>query len=89
MRGPALASGTSAPVAEQLQIAGLARLSSCDWPGKLVATVFLQGCPLDCGYCHNPGLLDPRVPGVVAWRAAPSFVKCSYMAQAPGSIVSR
>ncbi|MEO6982323.1 MAG: anaerobic ribonucleoside-triphosphate reductase activating protein [Edaphobacter sp.] len=53
--------------AEGLQIAGLARLSSCDWPGKLVATVFLQGCPLDCGYCHNPGLLDPRVPGTIAW----------------------
>jgi pyruvate formate lyase activating enzyme len=54
--------------ADELQIAGIARLSSCDWPGKLVATVFLQGCPLDCGYCHNPGLLDPRVPGTVAWQ---------------------
>ncbi|MEO7122750.1 MAG: anaerobic ribonucleoside-triphosphate reductase activating protein [Lacisediminihabitans sp.] len=54
--------------AEDLQIAGLARLSSCDWPGKLVATVFLQGCPLDCGYCHNPDLLDPRVLGTVAWQ---------------------
>jgi len=53
--------------AESLQIAGLARLSTCDWPGHLVATVFLQGCPLDCGYCHNPGILDPRVPGVVPW----------------------
>jgi pyruvate formate lyase activating enzyme len=54
--------------ADELQIAGMARLSSCDWPGMLVATVFLQGCPLDCGYCHNPGLLDPRVPGTVSWR---------------------
>jgi pyruvate formate lyase activating enzyme len=54
--------------ADQLQIAGLARLSTCDWPGRIVATVFLQGCPLDCGYCHNPGILDPRVPGVVPWR---------------------
>jgi pyruvate formate lyase activating enzyme len=54
--------------AEQLQIAGIARLSTCDWPGRLVATVFLQGCPLDCGYCHNPGILDPRVPGVVPWH---------------------
>jgi pyruvate formate lyase activating enzyme len=53
--------------AEQLQIAGIARLSTCDWPGHLAATVFLQGCPLDCGYCHNPGILDPRVPGVVPW----------------------
>jgi pyruvate formate lyase activating enzyme len=59
----------SAPArAEDLQIAGIARLSSCDWPGMLVTTVFLQGCPLDCGYCHNPGLLDPRVPGTIAWH---------------------
>jgi len=54
--------------ADTLQIAGLARLSSCDWPGHLVATVFLQGCPLACGYCHNPGILDPTAPGVFAWR---------------------
>jgi pyruvate formate lyase activating enzyme len=54
--------------ADTLQIAGLARLSTCDWPGHLVATAFLQGCPLACGYCHNPGILDPRVPGTLAWR---------------------
>lgn len=53
--------------ADELRIAGIARLSSCDWPGRLVATVFLQGCPLACGYCHNPGILDPRAPGVVPW----------------------
>jgi pyruvate formate lyase activating enzyme len=53
--------------ADSLQIAGLTRLSTCDWPGKLVATVFLQGCPLACTYCHNPSLLDPRTPGVVEW----------------------
>ncbi|KGM11907.1 anaerobic ribonucleoside-triphosphate reductase activating protein [Cellulomonas bogoriensis] len=53
--------------AEGLQIAGLVPLSTCDWPGRLVATVFCQGCPLDCGYCHNPGLIDPRTPGTVRW----------------------
>ena len=54
--------------ADDLQIAGLTRLSTCDWPGKLVATVFLQGCPLACAYCHNPSILDPRAPGVVGWQ---------------------
>ncbi|HEY8719326.1 anaerobic ribonucleoside-triphosphate reductase activating protein [Pengzhenrongella sp.] len=54
--------------ADDLQIAGLTRLSTCDWPGKLVATVFLQGCPLACTYCHNPDLLDPRAPGTVCWQ---------------------
>ncbi len=59
---------TVSACADELQIAGLVRLSSCDWPGKLVATVFLQGCPLNCGYCHNPELLDPHVSGTVAWH---------------------
>lgn len=50
-----------------LAIAGLTPLSTCDWPDHLVATVFLQGCPWRCTYCHNPGILDPRTPGVVPW----------------------
>lgn len=53
--------------AAALPIAGLTRLSSCDWPGRLVATVFVQGCPWRCSYCHNPDLIDPRTPGVIPW----------------------
>jgi pyruvate formate lyase activating enzyme len=53
---------------ESLAIAGLTPLSTCDWPGRLVATVFLQGCPWRCTYCHNPDLLDPTVPGEVSWQ---------------------
>lgn len=52
---------------DALAVAGLTPLSSCDWPGRLVATVFLQGCPWRCTYCHNAGILDPRGPGVVPW----------------------
>jgi pyruvate formate lyase activating enzyme len=51
-----------------LAIGGLAPLSTCDWPGKLVATVFAQGCPWDCVYCHNPDLIDPRATGAMAWE---------------------
>lgn len=54
--------------ADGLTIAGLTRLSTCDWPGRLVATVFLQGCPWRCTYCHNPALLDPTAPGQIPWR---------------------
>ncbi len=53
--------------ADELVVAGLASLSTCDWPDHLVATVFLQGCPWDCGYCHNPDLIDPRRAGTVSW----------------------
>lgn len=49
-------------------MAGLTPLSSCDWPGRLVATAFLQGCPWRCTYCHNSAILDPRAPGQVPWQ---------------------
>lgn len=49
-------------------VAGLTSLSTCDWPGRLVATVFLQGCPWRCTYCHNPAILDPTAPGQVPWQ---------------------
>ncbi|WP_087101504.1 anaerobic ribonucleoside-triphosphate reductase activating protein [Brachybacterium nesterenkovii] len=54
--------------AADLQIAGLVPLSTVDWPGRLVATLFCQGCPWRCGYCHNTAILDPRTPGEVPWE---------------------
>jgi pyruvate formate lyase activating enzyme len=57
----------------------LARLSSVDWPGQLVATVFTRGCPWDCGYCHNPHLLsaasEPADPDLIAWQAVAAFLE--------------
>ncbi|MRR10909.1 anaerobic ribonucleoside-triphosphate reductase activating protein [bacterium] len=41
----------------ELSIGGLSPMSTVDWPGQLVATVFLRGCPWNCSYCHNPHLL--------------------------------
>jgi len=42
-----------------LEVAGFTPLSTTDWPDKLVAVVFVQGCPWRCHYCHNAGL-QPR-----------------------------
>lgn len=53
--------------AQDLQVAGLQPLSTVDWPGKLAAVLFLQGCPWRCAYCHNHEILDPRTPGEVPW----------------------
>ncbi len=63
---PSAASRTE-PSADSLAIAGLVPLSTVDWPGKLAATVFLQGRPLACPYCQNEAILDPKVPGAVPW----------------------
>ena len=54
---------------DDLQIAGLVPMSTVDWPGKFAASLFLQGCPWACPYCHNSAIIDPRIPGVVAWSA--------------------
>jgi pyruvate formate lyase activating enzyme len=60
---------TARIAASDLQIAGLVPLSTVDWPGRLTATVFCQGCPWSCTYCHNTAILDPAVPGAVPFAA--------------------
>jgi len=32
--------------------------STLDWPGKVVTTVFLKGCPISCPYCSNSRLIE-------------------------------
>lgn len=51
------------PLPSPLPIAGIIPFSATDWPGKLTVTVFVQGCPLRCSYCHNP-TLQPFSPGL-------------------------
>jgi len=34
--------------------------TAVDFPRRLSAVLFLQGCPWRCGYCHNPHLQPPR-----------------------------
>lgn len=59
--------GHSRTTADDLQIAGLVPLSTVDWPDRLVATIFAQGCPWNCFYCHNRALIPTRTPGAVLW----------------------
>jgi len=40
-----------------MQIAGLVKSSLIDYPGKVAAVVFTQGCNFRCGFCHNPDLI--------------------------------
>lgn len=68
-------SGADAAALASLQIAGLVPLSTVDWPGMLVATAFLQGCPWQCVYCHNPDLMVSRTPGTVAWDEVAALLR--------------
>ncbi|MDP2336378.1 MAG: anaerobic ribonucleoside-triphosphate reductase activating protein [Bacteroidota bacterium] len=44
-----------------MQIGGFVKQSLIDYPGKIAAIVFTQGCNFRCGYCHNPGLVLPEL----------------------------
>ncbi|MEF2070108.1 anaerobic ribonucleoside-triphosphate reductase activating protein [Consotaella aegiceratis] len=59
----------------ELRVGGLAPLSTCDWPGQLVATIFCQGCPWRCPYCHNPHLLAARGDRELAWPDIGAFLR--------------
>jgi pyruvate formate lyase activating enzyme len=39
-------------------IGGFQRFSLIDYPGRICAIVFTQGCNFRCPYCHNPELVD-------------------------------
>lgn len=45
---------------ETLVVGGLTPFTTIDFPGRLAAVVFCQGCPWRCGYCHNPHLHSPQ-----------------------------
>ena len=36
---------------------GFVPLSTVDWRGRAVCTVFFRGCPVRCSYCHNASIL--------------------------------
>jgi len=59
----------------ELRVGGLARLSTCDWPGELVATVFCQGCGWNCIYCHNPHLRPAQSKEQISWKEVFTFLE--------------
>ena len=51
--------GSTPQETRSLKVGGFVPFSTTDFPGKLAAVVFVQGCPWECVYCHNPHL-QPR-----------------------------
>jgi pyruvate formate lyase activating enzyme len=48
-----------------MKIGGLQKVSLIDYPGRICAIIFTQGCNFRCPYCHNPELVDPKRFGPV------------------------
>jgi pyruvate formate lyase activating enzyme len=60
--------------AEPLALGGLVPFSTGDFPGRLAAVVFAQGCPLRCRYCHNPHLRE-RGMGTLSWPMVTAWLR--------------
>lgn len=58
-----------------LQVGGLTPLTTTDFPGLLAAVVFCQGCPWQCGYCHNPHLIPRGGETTQGWDDVMAFLK--------------
>ncbi|MCL2484886.1 MAG: anaerobic ribonucleoside-triphosphate reductase activating protein [Endomicrobia bacterium] len=56
-------------------IGGLQKTSLLDYPGKLSAIVFTQGCNFKCGYCHNPELNKIKTRPLYTVPAILEFLK--------------
>jgi anaerobic ribonucleoside-triphosphate reductase activating protein len=52
-----------------LRVGGYEPFSATEYPGKLSAVVFVQGCPWRCGYCHNPHLQPRTRDSALSWPA--------------------
>lgn len=57
-----------------IRVGGVTSLTATDFPGRLAAVIFLQGCPWRCGYCHNPHLLARNEPSRVDWADILDFL---------------
>jgi len=62
------------PGTASLRVGGLTPLTSIDFPGRLAAVVFCQGCPWRCGYCHNPHLIPPEGHPALTWDEVQAFL---------------
>lgn len=58
-----------------LRVGGLTPLSTSDYPGRLAAVVFCQGCAWRCSYCHNPHLLPAKSSGELPWEKILAFLR--------------
>jgi pyruvate formate lyase activating enzyme len=58
-----------------LQIGGLTSMTTIDFPGRLAAVVFCQGCPWRCGYCQNAHLIPREAQTPVDWGEVLAFLE--------------
>lgn len=58
-----------------LQVGGITPFTTIDFPGRLAAVIFCQGCPWHCVYCHNRHLLPADGHGRHSWNDIVTWLK--------------
>lgn len=58
-----------------LRVGGLTPLSASDYPDRLAAVIFCQGCAWRCTYCHNPHLLGFSGKSLLPWQEVLAFLE--------------
>lgn len=57
-----------------VKVAGLVPFTTIDFPNRLAAVIFTQGCVLNCPYCHNPQMQDFSLPAAKEWTEVLAFL---------------
>ena len=57
-----------------MRLGGFQKTSLSDFPGKVAAICFTQGCNLRCRYCHNPGLVPYQGETSPEWDTVLEFL---------------
>lgn len=59
-----------------MTISGLQKLTLLDYPGKVAATLFLNGCNFRCPFCQNAPLVEnPQADGQLSSEEVLAFLK--------------
>lgn len=58
-----------------MNIGGFIPTSTIDFPGRLAAVIFTQGCPWRCHYCHNPALALGQAECSHDWEGVKSLLE--------------
>ena len=62
-------------MANPIKIGGVETFSTVDFPDKIAAVVFMQGCPWRCPFCHNAFLQDASAADNFIWEKFVDFLK--------------
>lgn len=58
-----------------INIGGVLKFSTLDYPGKLSAVIFCQGCPNNCVYCHNPDFIPVKTDTSINFKDVVEFLR--------------